>query len=379
MPARRPRWLAVAGARPNFVKVAPLVRAARAAGIALPWVHTGQHFDARLSGEILGDLGLPPPVAHLDIGAGTSTRQTARILERLEPVLETRRPDVLVVVGDVTSTLAATIAAGQRDVPVAHVEAGLRSFDETMPEERNRVLVDRWSRRLYVTEPSGVRNLRREGIAPDRIRLVGNPMVDALREALPEVRRRLSAAGTVSPTGVLVTLHRPSNVDDLARLRRWCRALATVATRVPVTFPVHPRTRGRLEQARLWRSLVRAGVRLTEPLGYLDFLAALSAAEAVLTDSGGVQEEASVLGVPCLTLRTTTERPMTVTHGTNRLVGDRPEVLPREVARVRREAGDHGGAASGRRGRLPARLAWLWDGAAARRIVEDLRGLPGAR
>jgi UDP-N-acetylglucosamine 2-epimerase (non-hydrolysing) len=354
---RRPRWLAVAGARPNFVKLAPLVRAARAAGATLPWVHTGQHWDAAMSQEVIDDLGLPPPVEHLSVGAGSASEQTARILERLPRVLAARRPDVVVVVGDVTSTLAAALAASQAGIAVAHVEAGLRSFDWSMPEERNRVVVDRLSARLYVTEPSGVENLAREGIAGSRVRLVGNPMIDALRHAAPEIERRRPAEEGFA----LVTLHRPSNVDEPKRLAGWARALAAAARRIPVRFPVHPRTAERLRERGLDRPLAAAGVALVPPLGYLDFVAHLGAARVVLTDSGGVQEEAAYLGVPCLTLRTTTERPMTIERGTNRLVGDDPASLGKALDRVLAA-------------RAPRRTrSRLWDGRASERIVADLR------
>ena len=354
---RRPAWLAVAGARPNFVKVAPLVAAARAAGTTLPWVHTGQHFDEALSGTFLRDLSLPSPVAHLRVGAGSPSLQTARILERLEPVLRRRRPRVLVVVGDVTSTLAAALSASQVGVPVAHVEAGLRSFDWTMPEERNRVLVDRLSARLYATEESAVGNLAREGVPRGAVRLVGNVMIDALRR----VEARLADRAPDDARGaVLVTLHRPSNVDDPARLRAWAVALARVARLAPVHFPVHPRTRARLARGGLLGRLARRGVVLLPPLPYLDFVARLSVAGVVATDSGGVQEEAAYLGVPCLTLRTTTERPITLEDGANRLLGDDPAALAPAVARALRRP----------RGRRTRR--GLWDGRAAERIVADL-------
>ncbi len=294
----------------------------------MPWVHTGQHWDEALSDDVLADLGLGAPVAALAIGPGTASAQTARD-PRPPPaaVLAAERPDVLLVVGDVTSTLAATLAAVHAGIPVAHVEAGLRSFDTTMPEERNRVLVDHVSARLYVTEPSGVRNLAREGIDRRRVRLVGNPMIDALRRALPEIDRRARPR----PGEAVVTLHRPSNVDDPRKLAAWCRALAGLAAHLPVRFAVHPRTRARLEAGALGERLERAGVVVTEPLAYVDFLARVRAARIVLTDSGGIQEEAAFLGVPCLTLRTTTERPLTVERGTNRLIGDDPSRLERAV------------------------------------------------
>ena len=354
----KPRLLAVAGARPNFMKVAPLCAAAARAGLSLPWVHTGQHYDPDLSDVFFSDLGLGPPSEHLRVGAGSAAEQTARILERLPPILVTRRVSTLVVVGDVTSTLAAALAAASMGVRVVHVEAGLRSFDDAMPEERNRVLTDRLSARLYVTEPSGVVNLAREGFDRRRVRLVGNPMIDALRVALPAIDRR-ARASAVEP-GAVVTLHRPSNVDDHARLSRWCRALRGVSERMPVYFPVHPRTRVRLERFRLLKGLETSGVEVLAPLGYVEFLALVRRARVVLTDSGGLQEETSFLGVPCLTLRTTTERPLTLSRGTNRLVGDDPSRLGAAVTRA---------LARPPRRRSPRRL---WDGHASDRIIEDL-------
>ncbi len=358
MTPRPPRLLAVAGARPNFMKIAPLCAAARRLGVTLPWIHTGQHYDEALSDVFFEDLGLDRPCEHLKIGDGTPAEQTARILDRLPPLLSSRRVQTLVVVGDVTSTLAAALAAATSGVDVVHVEAGLRSFDESMPEERNRVLTDRLSSRLYVTEPSGVENLVREGFDRRRVRLVGNPMIDALRSALPAIDRRAEALAR--EPGAVVTLHRPSNVDDRGRLTRWCRAFADVARRVPVRFPVHPRTRARLERFRLIGALEASGVEVLAPLGYVDFLALVRRARVVLTDSGGLQEETSFLGVPCLTLRTTTERPLTLTHGTNRLLGDDPERVRAAVAR-----------ATSKRS-APPRPRRLWDGRASDRIMTDL-------
>jgi UDP-N-acetylglucosamine 2-epimerase (non-hydrolysing) len=349
-------WLAVAGARPNFVKLAPLVRAARAAGRDLPWVHTGQHWDAAMSADLLDELGLPRPVAHLAVGAGTPSAQAARILDRLPAVLERRRPSVVVVLGDVTSTLAAALAASQAGVPVAHVEAGLRSGDWSMPEERNRVLVDRASARLYVPEAAGVRHLAREGIRGDGVRLVGDVVADALRAAGPAIAGRRVPAGDFG----LVTLHRAANVDDPARLEAWCRGLATAARRLPLVFPVHPRTRARLARGGNARRLREGGVRVVAPLGHLDFLAHLAHSRAVLTDSGSVPVEASCLGVPCLSLRATSERPLTLSVGTNRLVGDDPRRLPEAVERALEAPRPRG-----------TRVA-AWDGRASERVVRDL-------
>ncbi len=354
---RGTRWLAVAGARPNFVKLGPLVAAARRAGASLPWVHTGQHWDVALSAEIVSDVGLPPPVAHLGVGEGTASVQTARILSRLPGILARRRPDVVVVLGDVTSTLAAALAAVQSAIPVAHVEAGLRSFDESMPEERNRILVDHVSARLYVTEPSGVDNLAREGVPAGRLKLVGNTMLDSLLRARGAMKR---IARVSERAGAVVTLHRPSNVDEPRRLRAWAAALALVARLLPVTFPVHPRTRARLAALGLDRRLISGGVRVTRAARYREFVRDLATARVVLTDSGGIQEEAVFLGTPCLTLRTTTERPQTLLGGRNRLVGDDPARLVTEVERTLARP-------------LPRPLSGrLVDGHAADRIVADL-------
>lgn len=353
---RRLRAVVVAGTRPNFVKIAPLLRAARAARVDMPWVHTGQHFDPTLSDAILRDLGLSAPAAELAVGEGSPMAQTARILLALGPVLASLDPDVVVVVGDVTSTLAAALAAADAGLPVAHVEAGLRSFDRAMPEERNRILTDHLSDVLYVSEPAGLVHLRREGFPHARVRLVGNPMVDALRRALPAIDRRATP-----PRGeVVVTLHRAANVDVPARLSACCAAFARVAARRPVLFPVHPRTRRRLDDAGLAGPLRAAGVELAAPMPYLDFLARVRSAAVVATDSGGLPEEAAVLGVPCLTLRAVTERPLTVSHGTNRLLGTDPRKIPAAVEAA---------ASRPRRAQRPSRL---WDGRAAERIVADL-------
>ncbi|HVG94509.1 MAG TPA: UDP-N-acetylglucosamine 2-epimerase (non-hydrolyzing) [Planctomycetota bacterium] len=356
MSPARGRWLAVAGARPNLVKLAPLVRAARRARHALPWVHTGQHWDEALSDSVRRDVGLPAPCENLEVGPGDPAAQTARILERLAPVLVRRRPSVVVVVGDVTSTVAAAVAAAHAGVPVAHVESGLRSFDPRMVEERNRILVDRLSDRLYVTEPVGAVNLRREGVPRHRVRLVGSPLADALAAARPALARRSGP-----PRGeALATLHRAENVDDRRRLTAWCRALADLARRVPVRFPVHPRTRDRLDAWHLRARLEEAGVTLDEPLAYLDFLAALAGARLVLTDSGGVPEEASILGIPCLTLRGRTEKPWTLSHGTNRLAGEDPRRLAAAVRSILE------------RPPRPRAGGLVWDGHASERIVADL-------
>ncbi len=367
------RTLLVAGARPNFMKVAPLLREFRKRpGFRPCLVHTGQHYDARMSEAFFRDLGLPEPDVHLGVGSGSHAAQTAGVLAAIEPVLLDFRPHVTVVVGDVNSTLAAALASVKIGIPVAHVEAGLRSFDPTMPEEINRVLTDRISRWLFTTEPSGEENLLREGVPRERIHFVGNVMIDTLRAHVDRARQRdiRSPLGIPDgPYGVL-TLHRPANVDDPERLRTLFAALEKLHRDCPLVFPVHPRTRGVIE-----RQLGGRPPRLLvcEPLGYLDFLALLAGACLVLTDSGGIQEETTVLGVPCLTLRNNTERPVTLTHGTNRLVGADPDAILR-VARealAPAEAGWRTGPAApdaGRAGGGPP----LWDGRAAGRIVEVL-------
>jgi UDP-N-acetylglucosamine 2-epimerase (non-hydrolysing) len=361
-----PSVLAVVGARPNFVKAAPVIHALRATpGIDVSILHTGQHYDAALSDVFIGQLGLPEPDHHLGVGSGSHAEQTAAILLGVERVLEENRPDAVIVVGDVNSTLAAALAAAKARVPVAHVEAGLRSRDWTMPEEVNRVLTDRMSDLLLCHSQEAVDNLAAEGIGGD-VRLVGNTMIDSLLQMLEAAR----ATGALARHEVeerrfaLVTLHRPSLVDDPARLAPTLEVLSDVAARVPVLFPLHPRTRRRLEESAL---RVDDEVRLLEPLSYLEFIALEEAARLVVTDSGGVQEETSALGVPCLTYRTTTERPVTVELGTNRLVGLDPGAL-RDACMAELDAPE-------RRARAPIPL---WDGEAGPRAAAAIAELVGA-
>lgn len=357
---RRPRIVAVAGARPNFMKIAPLLHEIRRRGTLDAFlVHTGQHYDAAMSDGFFRDLGIPEPDANLGVGSGSHAGQTAEVMIRMETILLEQRPDAVLVVGDVNSTLAATVAAAKLNIPVAHVEAGLRSFDRGMPEEINRLLTDAVSTWLFVSEPSGETNLLREGVDPARIHFAGNVMIDTLLAQLD----RAKALDTVQRLGLatrdyaVLTLHRPSNVDDPARLAALFDVLEEVQQRLPVVFPVHPRTAEAI-QNRLGGRTLR--LRTTPPLGYLDFLRLMADARLVLTDSGGIQEETTVLGVPCLTLRTNTERPVTVEQGTNRIVGNDPHVIRAEVAKVL--DGEQ------RPGRVPER----WDGQAARRIVDVL-------
>ena len=358
--ANRIRVLVVAGARPNFMKVAPLLRALRERPRFEPLlVHTGQHYDEAMSDGFFRDLGIPAPEVNLGVGSGSHGAQTAEVLRRIEPVLLDWKPAAVVVVGDVNSTLAAALAAVKLGIPVAHVEAGLRSFDRSMPEEINRLMTDSISQWLFTSEPSGAENLRREGAAAESIHFVGNVMIDTLRAHLPRAREAAPLARlALEPRGYAVlTLHRPSNVDDPERLARLFAVLEEIHRELPIVFPVHPRTRASIE-GRLGGRAPR--LRLTDPLGYLEFLGLLADARLVLTDSGGIQEETTVLGVPCLTLRDSTERPVTVTEGTNRLVGSEPEAIRSEARKIL--------DGEARQGRIPEK----WDGAAAHRIADVL-------
>ena len=366
----RPLVLSVVGARPNFMKVAPVHRALDARGhVRSRIVHTGQHYDDRMSAVFFADLGLPEPHHYLGVGAGTHAEQTARVMLALEPVLEAEGPALVAVVGDVNSTLAAALVAAKRHVPVAHVEAGLRSGDRRMPEELNRICTDALADLLFVTEQSGIEHLRREGIPDDRIHFVGNVMIDSLVRCLDRAR----ASGAVQRLGldaggyVLVTVHRPSNVDAEAPLERVVRIVERLAARRPVVLPLHPRTAARLDQFGLRPALtVRPTVHLIEPLGYLEFVNLMEQATAVVTDSGGIQEETTYLGVPCLTIRESTERPVTITMGTNSLV-------PLDAEAVATRLEDMVGG--GRRGEIPP----LWDGRAGERIAGVIEDYLGAR
>ena len=363
-----PPYLAclVAGARPNFVKVAALDRALRRSRLfRVRLVDTGQHYDQAMSESFFRDLGVPTPDASLNVGSGSHAEQTARILERFEQEMTRHAPDLVVVVGDVNSTAACALVAAKAHYPdgrrpkVAHVEAGLRSFDRTMPEEINRVVTDSIADYLFVTEQSGVDNLFREGHPRERVFLVGNVMIDTL---LAQASRALDAAawrryGLAYQGYGVVTLHRPSNVDDPYRLRELASVLRSVAASLPLVFPVHPRTRARLAQFGIGDL---GAVLMCDPLPYVDFLSLLGGARVAVTDSGGVQEETTVLGVPCLTMRDNTERPVTVSHGTNRVIGSEPAVLGDALAAVLAVPVP------------PATSPPLWDGHAAERIVAIL-------
>ena len=365
--------LCIVGARPNYMKMAPLIRAMGANRDLPPavLVHTGQHYDPSMNAKLFEDLQLPAPDLNLEVGSGTHAVQTAEIMKRFEPVVDAQQPSCVVIVGDVNSTLACSLVAAKKNVPVVHVEAGLRSFDRTMPEEINRVLTDQISDLLYTTERSAHANLAREGIDDERIEFVGNLMIDSLLSHLPRavpVATLLEAAGVGGEArshwqrfGV-VTLHRPSNVDDLDVLRPLLRALRDASELLPLICPLHPRTRANIDKFGLSEMIASPRILVLPPQGYLEMLGLMSAATVVMTDSGGIQEETTALGVPCLTLRENTERPITVEQGTNTLVGrDHDRILAglKDVL-----------TSGGKRGRIPE----LWDGRTGERIAAHLAG-----
>ena len=348
------KLLHVVGARPNFPKLAPVHRAGREAGLSQVVVHTGQHYDDALSDALFRDLGLAPPELNLAVGSDTHAVQTARIMERIEPVLREKRPDWVVVYGDVNSTMAAAVVASKLGIRVAHVEAGLRSFDRTMPEEINRIVTDRLASLLLTPSREADAQLRAEGEPADEIVFVGNVMIDSLLYALPAARatgfrERLGVNGSA----VVVTLHRPSNVDDAERIVLLASVLSEVALDREVVFPAHPRTRRRLEEA----GLRMDRVRMLDPVGYLEMLDLVEHAFAVITDSGGLQEETTALGIPCLTIRANTERPITISEGTNRLVPNPADIVA-ELRQVCR----------------PVTVPRLegWDGCAGERVIAAL-------
>ncbi|MEW5724312.1 MAG: UDP-N-acetylglucosamine 2-epimerase (non-hydrolyzing) [Thermodesulfobacteriota bacterium] len=353
-----PKIVHVVGARPNFMKAAPVMDAlAERDGLVQRLVHTGQHYDRNMSDLFFSQLGLPRPDVNLGVGSAGHAVQTARIMMKLDEVFSTEAPDLVLVYGDVNSTAAASLVAVKRGIRVGHVEAGLRSFDRSMPEEINRLVTDRLSDLLFTPSPDGDENLLREGVDRARIFQVGNVMIDTLVRLLP----RTEGLWTPSEPYVLVTLHRPSNVDRPETLLAVMAGLERIAREARVIFPVHPRTRARLE-AIGYRHRAASGLELLEPQGYLEFLALQRRAAAVVSDSGGVQEETTFLGVPCLTLRQNTERPVTVTMGTNILVGGNVEKMVFEVERILAGEGKKGGAPP------------LWDGKAGRRIADVIAG-----
>lgn len=354
----------IAAARPNFMKVAPLYSVLQQeSGLLRPrLIHTGQHYDENMSGAFIRDLGLPEPAAHLGVGSGTHAEQTGRVMMAYEKWCMESRPDWVIVVGDVNSTLACALAATKLHIPVAHLEAGLRSGDRTMPEEINRVATDAVADLLWTPSPDADENLRREGVAPERICRVGNIMIDALEMSRSriEARKFPSELRLASGHYGVVTLHRPSNVDDARQIGLLVEMLKECAARLPLVFPAHPRTRKRLVDFGLWEQLEQApGMCIIEPVGYVEFMSLVFASAAVITDSGGVQEETTYLGIPCITLRENTERPITVSQGTNRLM--KPAQVPDAIDRILQGAWPVG--------RKPER----WDGKTAGRVVENLK------
>lgn len=356
--------LHVVGARPNFMKAAPVLRALAAHSVRQTLVHTGQHYDAAMSGVFFQQLEMPAPDCNLEVGSGTHAEQTAKVMLAFEPVLAERKPDLVLVYGDVNSTVAAALVCSKLGVRVAHVEAGLRSGDRTMPEEINRILTDQISDLLFTPSADGNHNLHREGIDDSRVHLVGNVMIDTLLRLLPQTESHFPQ-GITTPYA-LVTLHRPSNVDDLPWLGELLATLADLSGRLNIIFPVHPRTRQRFHDLGLSNG-DNPQLNLLDPLPYLEFLALQQRAAMVITDSGGIQEETTFLGVPCLTVRENTERPITISRGTNQLVG-------RDLQQLRRAAGtilENNSAIEKKiEGKPDPHRVPLWDGHAAERIAE---------
>ncbi len=345
----------VVGARPNFMKMAPVILEAQRRSLKQVFVHTGQHYDKQMSSVFFEDLGMPRPNIYLGVGSGSHAEQTARTLTAFEAVCLEYSPQLVVVAGDVNSTLACALVAAKLNIPVAHIEAGLRSYDRTMPEEINRVLTDHISELLFTTEASGEANLRREGIAPEKIHFVGNSMIDTLRTHLHKAvtRQPWQSYGFRPGEYGVVTLHRPSNVDDPQVAGELAKALSEVGAEMPLIFPIHPRTLA--HSGGLWSNL--PGVFIVEPLGYIEFLGLMAKARVVITDSGGIQEETTALGVPCITVRHNTERPVTLSEGTNRLVSPVAEEIVKAIHRPFEK-----------KGYIPE----LWDGQAGKRIVDRI-------
>lgn len=363
--------LCIVGARPNFMKMAPILRAMAEHSPPIPMllVHTGQHYDRDMSDKLFEDLALPRPDINLEVGSASHAVQTAEVMRRFEPVVDAHNPSCVLVVGDVNSTLACALVATKKGIPVAHVESGLRSNDRTMPEEINRILTDQISDRLYITERSAADNLTREGIQAARTCFVGNVMIDSLLNAK---HKAVAPAETLKAHGFdaalwgdlrhygVVTLHRPSNVDDQQTLSDLLGVLAEVAAKIPLVFALHPRTRANIERFGLMRLIDPKCIALLPPQGYLEMLGLMAGATLMLTDSGGLQEETTALGVPCLTLRENTERPITIDQGTNTLVGRDRQAILSATAEIL--------AGKGKKGRVPE----YWDGHAAERIAADL-------
>lgn len=363
--------ICVVGARPNFMKMAPILRAFSANVPTIPslLVHTGQHYDKDMNDKLFADLRLPRPDINLEVGSGSHAVQTAEVMRRFEPVIDNHNPSCVLVVGDVNSTLACTLVAAKKSIPVVHVEAGLRSYDRKMPEEINRVLTDQIADLLYTTERSAETNLVREGIDVERVRFVGNVMIDSLLHNREFARSPSDVVAATShdpelistPDGYgVVTLHRPSNVDNRDHLVQLLGVLSEISRQLPLVFAMHPRTRANIERFGLQHLLENSRLIVLPPQGYLEMLGLMAEARIVLTDSGGLQEETTALGVPCLTLRENTERPITVEQGTNTMVGRNIEAIRSEAAEIL--------AGRGKQGRVPE----LWDGRAAERIASDL-------
>ncbi len=355
--------ICICGARPNFMKIAPVMRAFETAGnFEILLVHTGQHYDENMSRLFFDDLGIPRPDINLEVGSASHAIQTAEIMKRFEPVVLDFKPNYVLVVGDVNSTIACGLVAVKLGVKLIHVEAGLRSFDWTMPEEINRILTDRISDLLFVTEQSGLDNLAREGIDSDKVHFVGNVMIDTLMANRERAKKSdiLSRLGLKEKGYAAITLHRPSNVDDLDKFAEIITAFEEIQKDLKLVFPMHPRARSNIKGSELERRIeVMRNFILLEPVGYLDFLCLMSNAAFVMTDSGGIQEETTILGVPCMTLRKNTERPVTITEGTNRLVDEIScEGIVKCYRRIRQN-GQKGG-----------RVPRFWDGKAAERIAK---------
>lgn len=363
--------LCIVGARPNFMKMAPIMLALGdlEPKLTLSLLHTGQHYDVSMNHQYFEALGIPEPDINLEVRSGSHAAQTAEVMCRFEPALDEKKPSAVLVVGDVNSTLACALVAAKKGIPVIHVEAGLRSFDRTMPEEINRVLTDQISDLLFITERSGRENLLREGIAENRIRFVGNVMIDTLRRNLERaipVSRILKDAGHESflyghDGYAVLTMHRPSNVDDPDTLRTLLETILKISSRLPVIFPMHPRTHAMIEKFGLSKMLDVPGLLLLPPMGYLEMLGLMKDARCILTDSGGIQEESTALGVPCITLRNNTERPITVEEGTNTIAGQDPAKIQAVFEEVIRNGG--------KAGRVPE----FWDGQASARIAAAIR------
>lgn len=370
LPSKKP-VICVVGARPNFMKMAPILRAfsSHVPPIPVLLVHTGQHYDKDMSDRLFADLQLPTPDINLEVGSASHAIQTSEVMRRFEPILDANNPLCVLVVGDVNSTLACTLVAVKKQIPVAHVEAGLRSYDRAMPEEINRILTDQIADRLYTTERSAEENLRLEGISSARICFVGNVMIDTLKFSQKFAK---SASDTLASQGIscnflndpinygVVTLHRPSNVDDKETLTKLVYDLCLISEKLPLIFALHPRTRGNLEKFDLLRVIGTHRIVLLPPQGYLEMIGLMSGATLVLTDSGGLQEETTALGVPCITLRENTERPITIAEGTNTLVGTDHNAIMNCVDQVL--------TGNGKKGRVPE----FWDGHAAERVAADL-------